>query len=142
MNQHEYKSIELTKHFEGCRLTAYRDVAGVWTIGYGHTKGVKAGQSITQEQADQFLIDDIQPVVDAINKYAKVELSQHQFDALVDFAFNLGINALLKSTLWNLVQNNKFAEANEQFVRWNHAGGKEIPGLTKRRKLESILFCS
>src|SRR5215469_13127525 len=95
--------LKFTTQFEGLRLQSYQDSVGVWTIGWGHTRNVGPGQSITQDQAMEFLKEDVQTCVDFINSHCKVQLNQNQFDALVDFAFNLGTGALGSSTLIRLV---------------------------------------
>lgn len=136
------QGIALIKRFEGFRNRAYRCPAGVWTIGYGHTKGVKAGQAITTQQAEEMLQADLKNFEDWVNKLVKVELTQGQFDALVSFCFNLGPGALDSSTLLKLVNQQKFALAADQFKRWNKAGGVELSGLTKRRLAERELFVS
>ena len=132
--------VDLVKQFEGCKLTAYQDVVGVWTIGYGHTDGVKQGNTITQEQADQLLTDDLHETSSAVSNLLKVEVTQSQFDALVSLAFNVGVNAVANSTLLALVNAGKTFEAAEQFCRWNHAGGVVVAGLTRRRYAEKDLF--
>ena len=136
------KGIDLITKFEGFRARAYKCPAGVWTIGYGHTKGVKAGQSVTLEGAQDLLRQDLKNFEDWVNKLVKVELTQGQFDALVSFCFNLGPGALDSSTLLKLVNQQKFALAADQFKRWNKAGGVELSGLTKRRAAERDLFVS
>ena len=136
----EYTGLELTKAFEGCRLTAYQDIAGTWTIGYGHTAGVTAGINCTQEQADAWLAQDIQTVVDQINRDVKVGLTQGAFNALVDFGFNLGVHALKTSTLWKKLNAGDIAGAAAEFPRWDHAGGKEVAGLLRRRQAEQREF--
>ncbi len=147
--QYSDAGLALTKRFEGLRLVAYQDSKGVWTIGYGHTKDVKKGDTCTREQAEKWLFEDAQSVVAAINATC-VPLSQNQFDALVDFAFNLGVTALFNSTLWRKVKIGDIIGASEQFARWNnitiYVNGskvlKQIDGLTKRREAERILFLS
>lgn len=136
------QGIALIKRFEGLRNRAYKCSAGVWTIGYGHTKGVKAGQAITTQQAEEMLQADLKNFEDWVSKLVKVELTQGQFDALVSFCFNLGPGALDSSTLLKLVNQQKFALAADQFKRWNKAGGVELAGLTKRRQAERDLFVS
>lgn len=136
------KGIDLITKFEGFRARAYKCPAGVWTIGYGHTKGVKAGQSVTLEGAQDLLRQDLKNFEDWVTKLVKVELTQGQFDALVSFCFNLGPGALDSSTLLKLVNQQKFALAADQFKRWNKAGGVELSGLTKRRAAERELFVS
>ena len=130
----------LTESFEGCKLTAYQDQVRVWTIGYGHTLDVAEGQTCTKAEAEEFLSDDVQKCVYAINRDVKVELDQNEFNALVDFAFNLGIGALEHSTLWKLVQAGDFNAAAEQFIKWDRAGGKEVAGLMRRRLAEKAEF--
>ena len=136
------KGIDLITKFEGFRARAYKCPAGVWTIGYGHTKGVKAGQSVTLEGAQDLLRQDLKNFEDWVNKLIRVQLTQGQFDALVSFCFNLGPGALDSSTLLKLVNQQKFALAADQFKRWNKAGGVELSGLTKRRAAERELFVS
>ncbi len=136
------KGIDLITKFEGFRARAYKCPAGVWTIGYGHTKGVKAGQSVTLEGAQDLLRQDLKNFEDWVTKLVKVELTQGQFDALVSFCFNLGPGALDSSTLLKLVNQQKFALAADQFKRYNKASGVELSGLTKRRQAERDLFVS
>ena len=132
----------LTERSEGCRLAAYQDQVGVWTIGYGHTKDVKRGDTCTQEQAAEWLSDDIDACEIAINRDVRIQLTQNEFDALVDFAFNLGIGALEHSTLWRRLDAGDFARAAAEFPLWDHAGGKTIEGLFERRMAEQELFTS
>lgn len=131
---------ELLGEFEGCELTAYQDVIGVWTIGWGHTRGVKPGDTCTQAQADAWLDEDVSSVVDAINRDIKVPLTQHQFDALVSFGFNVGYPAMEGSTLWRKLNAGDYEGAAKEFPRWDMAGGKHIAGLLRRRKLEAYWF--
>lgn len=134
------KGIALIKEFEGCKLTAYRDAVGVWTIGYGSTGAhVKPGMTITQAEAEKLLLDDLDRFESAVAKYAKVA-TQDQFDALVSFAFNVGPEALRTSTLLRLHNEGQYALAAEQFARWNKAGGKVMAGLTRRRAAEAALY--
>ena len=134
------KGIDLIKKFEGCRLEAYRCPAGVWTIGYGHTKGVMDGQKITQTQAEEFLREDLKVYEKAVESCVKVPLSQNQFDALVSFCYNCGGEALRTSTLLRLLNDGKYSDAGKQFLRWNKAGGKVLVGLTRRREEERGMF--
>ena len=134
------EGLELIKSFEGCRLKAYQDSVGVWTIGYGSTKNVHPGQTITQEQAEELLRQDVAVFEQGVSDLVKVNLEQHQFDALVSFAFNLGLGNLKSSTLLRYVNMREFDSAAAQFGRWNRAGGKVLPGLTTRRKVEADLF--
>lgn len=132
--------IKLIKQFEGCELTAYRDVVGVWTIGYGHTGDVKEGETITQAQADEILANDLKTYVAGVNNLVKVSINQNQFDALVSFAFNLGVSALGMSTLLQDINAHNFQAAAGEFGHWNHAGGQVVAGLTARRAAEAALF--
>lgn len=134
------KGIDLIKKFEGCRLEAYKCPAGIWTIGYGHTKGVKDGMIITQEQAEEFLREDLRIFEQTVESCVKVPLSQNQFDALVSFCYNCGSGALRTSTLLRLLNDGKYSDAGKQFLRWNKAGGRVLAGLTRRREEEKKLF--
>ena len=133
--------LALTQKFEGLRLTAYQDQVGVWTIGYGHTgPEVCAELTITQEQANNLLMQDIASAVAAVNRLVTVAFNQNGFDALVDFAFNLGNNALSGSTLLRKLNADDFAGAAAEFPKWCKAGGKVVPGLLRRRQAEQQLF--
>lgn len=130
----------LIKTFEGYRNTAYQDVVGIWTIGYGTTKNVHAGMVVTLQQAEDMLRQDIAAFEAAVTKLVTVPINQNKFDALVSFAYNLGVGSLAKSTLLVYVNSGKFDKAALEFSKWNRAGGKVVQGLTNRRELESILF--
>ena len=134
------KGINLIKRFEGLRLGAYLDSVDVPTIGYGHTRGVKLGQTITQEQADALLEEDIHEFELAIQRLVHVNLTQNQFDALVSFTFNLGIGSLKQSTLLKKLNAGDITGAANEFNRWTYAGGKKLTGLVKRRSAERLLF--
>lgn len=136
------KGINLIKQFEGCRLTAYLDQVGVPTIGYGSTVGVRLGMTITQDEADQRLLNFLSDIEDDINNMVKVEIDQNQFDALCSFAYNLGPNALKRSTLLTKLNEGDFDAAADNFLKWVMAGGRVDPGLTKRRAYERELFLS
>lgn len=132
--------LDLIKQFEGLYLNAYRCPAGVPTIGYGHTAGVAMGQTITQQQADDYLRRDVRQFERAVARLVTVPLTQGQFDALVSFAFNLGEGALAQSTLLRLLNAGDHAGAAAQFDRWNKADGRVLPGLVRRRAAERALF--
>jgi len=132
--------VELIRHFEGCRFDAYLCPAGVWTIGYGHTADVKEGDSIDQEAAEAFLIEDLEKFEQAVTRLVEVPLTQQQFDALVSWTFNLGAGNLAESTLLRKLNNYQYAEVPEQMMRWVRAGGKVLEGLVKRRAAEAALF--
>lgn len=130
--------INLIKQFEGCRLTAYKCPAGVWTIGYGHTAGVVPGQVITQAQADALLVEDLAKYEKKVEKYSdKYHFNQNEFDALVSFAYNLGnIDQLTAGGTRSR------AVIAEKMLQYNKAGGKVLAGLIRRRKAERELFLS
>lgn len=133
--------LQLTKQFEGCRLTAYQDQVGIWTIGYGHTGAeITKGLTITEEQASALLAADVAGAVACVNQSVKVAINQNQFDALVDFVFNLGCAAFSQSTLLRLLNAGHLSDAAREFLRWNRAGDRIIPGLTRRRQAEMDLF--
>lgn len=135
--------LALVKRFEGLRLTAYQDCAGVWTIGYGHTgTNVQADLAITGSQAEELLMRDLHSAEVCVSQAVQAELTQGQFDALVDFCFNLGPRRLLSSTLLRYVNAGNMHGAATQFGMWVHAGGKVQPGLVARRRAEAELFAS
>lgn len=126
--------------FEGCKLTAYRCSAGVWTIGYGHTKGVREGDTCTQEQADAWLIDDVKETQALLAHYVNVPVTQNEFIALTSLAFNVGVGALMKSKLLRKLNSGDRDGAAEEFLDFDLANGKRVAGLTRRRKAEHDLF--
>lgn len=130
------KCINLIKNFEGCRLTAYKDSVGVWTIGYGHTSGVKKGQVISQSKAEDFLKSDLARYEKNVDSFTeRYHWNQNQFDALVSFAYNIGsINQLTANGTRTIEQ------ISEKITAYNKAGGKVLEGLTRRRKAEKELF--
>lgn len=132
--------IAIIRTHEGLRLTAYQCSAGVWTIGYGSTSGVKPGMTITQAQATGLLISDLGIAERAVHSSVTVTLSQEQFDALSSLAFNIGASAFAKSTLVKLLNAGKYHDAAAQFDRWVYAGKKKLPGLMKRRAAEKAMF--
>jgi lysozyme len=134
--------IQFIRDHEGCKLTAYKDGGGVWTIGVGHTKGVKAGQTITQAQADAFLASDIEPVESCINQAVTVALNQNQFDALASFTFNVGESAFKSSTLLKKLNAGDYRAAADQFTRWVYDNDVFVQGLYSRRVDERDLFLS
>jgi lysozyme len=145
MNNFAYgdAGFKLTKQFEGLRLIAYTDQVGVWTIGWGHTgSGVHSGMTITEAQAETLLSGDVASAVTAVNQLVTSTINQNQFDALVDFAFNLGNVSLAHSTLLRFINAGDFVSAGPQFLLWDHAGSKVVQGLLDRRKAELALFNS
>ena len=132
--------LDLIKHFESLQLKAYKCSANVWTIGYGHTKNVKEGDRISQDQANCFLMQDLYSVERAIVRLVKVKLNQNQFDALCSLIFNIGISAFNKSTLLAKLNNSDYVGAAEQFRRWNKVNNVVMAGLVRRRQAEEDLF--
>ncbi len=126
--------------FEGCRLSAYKCSAGVWTIGYGHTEDVKEGDTCTEEQANAWLIEDIRNTQLLLAHYVNVPVSEGEFVALVSLAFNVGVSALMKSKLLRKLNSGDREGAAEEFLDFDLANGKRIAGLTRRRKEEHDLF--
>ena len=134
------KLVQALKKMEGCRLTAYQDTAGVWTIGYGHTAGVKKGDRCTQYQAEQYLREDLAKFEAAASKVRNVN-TQGRFDAVVDFCYNCGIGNFSSSTLKKYIEAGRANwEIQEQFLRWVNAGGKKQGGLVSRRIWEAARF--
>lgn len=131
------RGIDLIKQFEGCRLKAYKCPAGVWTIGYGHTSGVKQGDTITQAQADSWLRYDLRTYELHVKNNVKFSLNQNQFDALVSFTYNCGLG-----NLKTLIRNRDAKQVSEAIIKYNKANGKILPGLVRRRKAEQTLFLS
>lgn len=134
------EGIELIKYFEGCKLEAYLCPANVWTIGYGHTSGVKPGDVITPDEADALLAKDLEEFEGYVDRMVTYELNQNQFDSLVSWTFNLGPSNLGKSTLLRKLNAGEIEEVPAQIKRWNRAGGKVLAGLTRRREAEARLF--
>lgn len=139
--------LTLLKNFEGCELIAYQDSVGVWTIGYGWTqpvngKPVGKGMTITQEAADNLLRSGVVQYEKGVTGLVKVTVNQNQFDALVDFAYNLGVKSLEGSTLLKKLNAADSQGAADEFPKWNKAGGKVLNGLVKRRAAERSLFLS
>lgn len=129
------QGIKLIRDREGCILKAYRDTVGVWTIGVGHTAAVTEGDRCTEEQATQWLADDLQWSEAAVNLGVTVDLEQHQFDALVSFTFNVGQYAFASSTLLKRINAGLFDQAAQQFNRWNIP-----PEIISRRMGEKAQF--
>jgi lysozyme len=138
------KGIDLIKSFEGLELKSYLCAANVLTIGYGSTgPHVKKGMIITEAKAEKLLVEDLERFVEGVNKAVTSKINQNQFDALVSFAFNLGVGALQKSTLLKKVNANPSDKSiADEFEKWNKAGGKVLKGLVRRREAESDLYFS
>jgi GH24 family phage-related lysozyme (muramidase) len=140
------KGLDLIKQFEGLRLEAYKALKTekYWTIGYGHYgEDVKEGQKITKTQAENLLKQDVKRFEHGVHDAIRVDdLNQNQYDALVSFAYNVGVSAFKKSTLVEKINKKDFEGASKEFARWNKSGGKVIQGLINRRVKEKELFLS
>lgn len=137
--------IEAIKRFEGLRLSAYRDVAGVWTIGYGTTRyrngdAVRPGDTITADEAEALLRDQLEEYQDAVRQLVRVPLTPSQFDALTSWTYNLGAAALRDSTMLKRLNAGEYREAADEMLRWVNAGGRPVEGLRRRREAERAMF--
>lgn len=140
--QYSGSGLALTEGFEGCKLVAYQDVRGVWTIGYGHTQGVVEGMTCTQFQAEQWLLQDVQWAIGVVKQMVSVPLTQQEFDALVDFVFNVGSGNFADSTMLKLLNAGNYWAAADEFVKWDLAAGQVVAGLLRRRIAEQSEFNS
>lgn len=132
---------DIIKEFEGCKLTGYLDAVGIPTIGWGHTSpSVVVGDTITQEQADNFLIKDVATTSVIIDHCINVPLTQPQYDAVTSFAYNVGPQKFSKSTMLVYINGGETQRAADEFTKWVNAGGKQLKGLVKRRTAERALF--
>lgn len=135
------RGIDLIKSFEGCKLKAYKCPAGKWTIGYGTTgPGIKQGLTWSQEQAEAALGKHLQEFSQGVTDLLQVAVTQAQFDALVSFAYNVGLGALRKSTLLRLLNSGDYSGAAGQFGRWINKGTAFEAGLRRRREAERQMF--
>lgn len=132
--------IALIKNYEGLHLAPYLCAAKIWTIGYGHTRTVRAGLTITPEQANQMLDDDLRLVERAVTRLVTVPLNDNQFAALVSFAFNVGIGNFEQSTLLRLLNRGWYEQVPAQLTRWNRTNGEALGGLSRRRAAEGRLW--
>ena len=136
------KGIALIKEFEGLRLKAYKCLGGVWTIGYGHTAGVKPGMVITESQAEEYLKADLIAFERYLNGLG-LALNQNQFDALISFIYNVGTGNFSNSTLLRKVRANPQDNSIiDEFLRWVYSKGRVLPGLQRRRLAEMKLYFS
>ena len=138
------KAVELIKKFEGFKETAYKCPAGVWTIGYGWTHGVKEGDTITKEKASELVQQEVAKIAKQIKATLGTEvfasLTENQICALIDFVYNLGLGNFKNSTLCKMIKSGQIMEAGNQFERWVKSGNKVLPGLVNRRKTEKDLW--
>ena len=134
------EGIALIKRFEGCELEAYLDSVKIPTIAYGRIKNVKMGDTCTQEQAEQWLEEELPEYEGYIKSMVRVDLKQCQFDALCSWVYNLGPNNLKESTLLRVLNEGDYSSVPAEIKRWNKAGGKVLEGLMRRREAEALLF--
>ena len=134
------EGVALIKKFEVCELEAYQCSANVWTIGYGHTRGVEEGDTCSQEDAESMLVEDLEEFEGYVNGIVQCPLEQNQFDALVAWTYNLGPTNLRESTLLIRLNEEDYNDVPTQIRRWNKAGGKVLDGLVRRREAEALLF--
>jgi lysozyme len=134
------EGIDLIKSFEGCELTAYKCSAGVWTIGYGHTRDVTESTTCTQDKAEVLLKSDLYEFERYVNNLVTVPLTQCQFDALVCFTYNLGPTNLKSSTLLRVLNSGDYEAVPAQLIRWDKVNGRPLAGLTRRRIAEVDLW--
>ncbi|EJF91697.1 lysozyme [Bartonella tamiae] len=133
------------KQWEGLRLNAYRDVAGVWTIGYGHTAAAgepkpKAGMKMSEKEAETILIQDLTQYEQTVENAVTVTLNDHQFATLVSFTYNVGIGAFRRSTLLKKLNKGDYDAVPSELMKWVNAGGRKIKGLVNRRRAEGALW--
>ena len=134
------EGIDLVKKFEGCRLEAYQCAAGVWTCGYGSTRGVQKGDVWSQEKAEVMLVDELEEYGNHVSDLVTVPLHQCQFDALTSWCFNLGPTNLQSSTMLKILNQSIYDEIPFQLKRWNKVNGVVNDGLIRRREAEALLF--
>lgn len=134
------RGLDLIKSFQGLRLQSYLDYSNVFRIGYGTTLGVVAGMLIDVQQAESMLLDDVQRLEPEIQRLIIAPLSQNQWDALISFTHNQGVQSLASSSLRQLLNAGNYAGAAEQFPRWSRASGKDVPSLVRLRAAERELF--
>lgn len=140
------KGLDLIKHYEGCHLEPYRDPIGLWTVGYGHLIGdgktlpIEWFRRFTEDEVDALLKKDLERFEAGVLRLCPNNLTQPRFDALISFAFNLGLGNLQNSTLRRKHNRSDVFGASQEFLKWNKAGGKILRGLSRRRESESTLY--
>lgn len=134
--------LNILKSFESCRLEAYQDAKGLWTIGYGHTDDVHPGELLSQAAADELLQSDLKRLETQILSVLITQPTQNQFDAMISLSYNIGFYAFKKSTLLKLFNMNDMIGAGEEFLKWVKISGKNCAGLARRREAERKLFLS
>ena len=137
------KGIDIIKKYEGCKLSAYRCPSGVLTIGYGHTDNVRAGQHITQQEADDMLLQDILQREKQIDEVLTADLNENQYDAVISFVFNVGIGNFARSTLLKKINANPDDRSIRfEWLEWCRSGKRILEGLVRRREEEITLYFS
>lgn len=134
------KTMDFIKPFEGLSLKAYQDIVKVWTIAWGYTKGVKKGMTVTPEQADELLSEEVSIAYNSLHRLTIVPLNDNQAIALTDFIYNLGSGAFQRSTLRMKLNRGEFESAAKEILKWNKADGVAFKGLTRRRVAEFELY--
>lgn len=134
------KAATFTKQWEGCRLEAYQDLGGVWTIGYGETQEVVGGMQILETDALIFLKRGLGASLHAVRRLTKVSLKENQLIALMDFVYNLGAGSFQRSTLRQKINRGEFEGIEKEFMKWNKVKGRSLRGLTRRRAAEAELL--
>ena len=133
--------LAMTKQFEGLRLEAYQDCAGIWTVGYGHTgRDVHPGRRVSEFEAEVLLRVDLRDAIACVNRCVETSLEQHQFDAMVDFCYNTGRGSFARSSLLGKVNLRDFEGAAVQFGLWVNVNQQAVPGLVRRRAAEASMF--
>jgi len=130
----------LVRYFEGFRSSAYQDLVGVWTIGYGRTQGVRKGQKTIREKEDQYLREVLSEIKYALRAVLRPNTYEHELEAITSLAYNCGIDAIKRSTLVKLHNTSDTLGAAVQFEKWIHAGGAVVQGLVNRRAAERKLY--
>lgn len=134
------EGVALIKQWEGCKLTAYKCPAGVWTIGYGHTRTAREGMTITQAQAESLLREDLRVFEAAVTDAVDVDLSDNQFAALVSWAYNIGVGAMRRSSLIRRLNAGEYDAVPNELAKWSRVKGKAVKGLSNRRAAEAGLW--
>lgn len=134
------EGIDLIKRFEGCRLKAYQDIRGVWTIGYGHTADVIPHMIISQQVANRLLVEDLRDAAKAVCDFVSSPLTDFQYAAVCSLVYNIGRASFSGSSMRKLLNKKEYLKAANEFPRWVYSGSKVINGLVRRRAAERDLF--
>lgn len=134
-------AVDFIKEKESCRTSAYKDLGGVWTIGYGHTgPEVQEGLQWSSSECEATLARDVEKVEEQVKALVKVPLNDNQMAALISFAYNLGVGALKRSELLSIINRADYLHASTGFMNWASVDGRRVKGLVKRRLEEALLF--